>query len=134
ASVIVKEVDDLSGGDLLYNNPLVNFRRNYLNETYVIKSYPLIQRVLEDLNFDVSFLKEGKIVTTEAYEDLPFAAIADRKVSRKEFECVFTVLNSSEFEITEPTGGEVEPHKLRGVFGDTLALNGFRGVFVVRDK
>src|SRR5690349_7031275 len=41
ASIIIKETEENAEGKLLYNNPLVNFYRNYLNELYIIKSYPL---------------------------------------------------------------------------------------------
>ncbi len=133
ASVIVKEVEGLSGGDLLYNNSLVNFRRNYLNETYIIKSYPLIQKVLEDLNFDIAFYKEGNVVTTEAYEDLVFIAFADRDLSRKSVQFMFKVLNGREFELKgEESNGDSRVH--RGTFGDTLTFNDFRGVFAVRNQ
>lgn len=67
ASVIIREREESSGGDLLYKNSLLNPYRNYLNEPYIIRSYPLIQSVIEDLNFEVAFYKEGKIKTSEAY-------------------------------------------------------------------
>lgn len=74
ASIIIKETQETSEGKLLYNNPLVSPYRNYLNELYIIRSYPLIQRTLEDLNFGVAFYKEGNILTTEAYNSLPITA------------------------------------------------------------
>ncbi|HTH57532.1 MAG TPA: polysaccharide biosynthesis tyrosine autokinase [Cyclobacteriaceae bacterium] len=67
ASVIIKEREEANGGDLLYKNSLLNPYRNYLNEPYIIRSYPMIQSVIEDLNFEVAFYKEGKIKTSEIY-------------------------------------------------------------------
>jgi len=48
-------------------NALVNPYRNYLNEPYIIRSYPLIEKVVEELNFEVAFFQEGNIKTTEVY-------------------------------------------------------------------
>jgi hypothetical protein len=37
-----------------------------------MKSYPLLQGVIEDLGFEVSFYREGEIMTTEYYDhDFP---------------------------------------------------------------
>src|SRR5258708_1728522 len=42
ASMVIREREETSGGELLYSNSLVNPYRNYLNEPYIIRSYPLI--------------------------------------------------------------------------------------------
>jgi capsular exopolysaccharide synthesis family protein len=70
ASVLIREKEALGGAEILYNNPLVNPVRNYLNEPYIIRSYPLVGSVISNLNFDVAFFREGNIKTTEVY-DLP---------------------------------------------------------------
>lgn len=72
ASIIIHEKEETNGIDLLYKNGLIDQYRNYLNEPYVIKSYPLIQRVIEELNFNVTVSKEGRIKTTELYQSAPF--------------------------------------------------------------
>ena len=71
ASIIIREKEETSGAELLYKNALVDQYRNYLNEPYIIRSYQLIQRVVEELNFNVSFYREGYVLTTEAYNFLP---------------------------------------------------------------
>jgi capsular exopolysaccharide synthesis family protein len=132
ASLIVKEAEDASGADLLYNNPLVNFSRNYLNEIYLLKSYPLVQKVVEDLNFDITFYKQGNILTTEAYDDIPVEAFADREKSSKASKFLFTPLNSSEYEL-EPIEGEEGLSRKRFMFGDTIIYGDFTGILNVRN-
>lgn len=71
ASMIIRESEEIAGARLLYNNPLANPYRNFLNEPYILRSYPLIQAVIEDLNFQVVIQKQGNIKTTEQYNRLP---------------------------------------------------------------
>lgn len=132
ASLIVKEAEDISGAELLYNNPLLNFKRNYLNETYILKSYPLVQRVIEDLDFDVAFYREGNILTTEAYNELPIGATPMRDSISKEcrFDCI--VLDKDLYQLQFIDANEqpiVETFK----FGDTVEFGGFKGVFRITD-
>jgi capsular exopolysaccharide synthesis family protein len=72
ASIIIKESDENAGAKFLYNNALINPNRNSYNELYIMKSYPLLQEVMESLGFEVSFYREGEIKTTEYYDaDFP---------------------------------------------------------------
>ena len=63
ASIIIKENDENAGAKFLYNNELLNPYRNFLNEIYIMKSYPLLQEVMESLGFEVSMYREGEIQT-----------------------------------------------------------------------
>src|SRR5690606_2119086 len=85
---------------LLYDNPLVTGDRNSYNELYILRSYPLIQRVVEDLNLTVSFLREGEVRTTEVYT-LPFdiKVVAANGHSRR---YAFKVLDEKRFELQKP--------------------------------
>jgi capsular exopolysaccharide synthesis family protein len=130
ASVIVKEAEDFSGPELIYNNPLINFRRNYLNETYIIKSYPLVQEVIEQLNFDVAFYQEGNVLTTEVYDNLPVRAMPVRKRSSRRSNFLFTILNSREYQLEDAANDDDATIK-KFVFGDTISFNGYHGVFDV---
>lgn len=73
ASIIIREYAENADAKFLYNNPLVNSYRNYFNEPYIIRSYPLITSVVEDLNFHVSIVKPGDIKESEKYNSLPFS-------------------------------------------------------------
>src|SRR5690606_30736422 len=70
ASIIISSAHRTEAS-LLYDNPLVTGDRNSYNELYILRSYPLVQRVVEDLNLTVAFLREGEVRTTEVY-NLPF--------------------------------------------------------------
>ncbi len=127
ASVIVKEAEDISGSELLYNNPLVNFHRNYLNETYIIKSYPLIQRVIQDLNFDVALYREGNILTTEVYEELPFKVIPLREGMNRSISFMLTIKSEQQYEVW------VTDKKQVFNFNDTVDFVGFKGIVTIKD-
>jgi capsular polysaccharide biosynthesis protein len=59
ASIIIKEMQEMGGAELLYKNALIDPYRNYLNEPYIIRSYPLMEKVVKELNFHISFYREG---------------------------------------------------------------------------
>lgn len=79
ASIMIRENAENADAKFLYNNPLVNTYRNYQNELYIIRSYPLITSVIENLNFHVRIVKEGDIKTTEQYSSLPIDVILVEK-------------------------------------------------------
>jgi capsular exopolysaccharide synthesis family protein len=125
ASIIIKETQETSEGKLLYNNPLVSFYRNYLNELYIIRSYPLIEQTLEELNFDVSFQREGNFLTTEVYDFLPIQVevIDQGEIQRKNFH--FEVVDESHFELSEYRRNgddKINPKKFN--FNDTITYDG----------
>jgi capsular exopolysaccharide synthesis family protein len=78
ASIIIREPAENTDARFLYNNPLVNQYRNYYNEPYIIRSYPLIQGVVESLNFQVVIRKEGNFKDSEQYT-LPLDIELDSK-------------------------------------------------------
>jgi len=67
-SIIIQESEETGArAEILYNNPLINPYRNFFNELYILKSYPLIQEVVEDLSFPIVIMEEGNVKTTERY-------------------------------------------------------------------
>lgn len=72
ASIIIRETEESAEAKILYNNPLVNAYRNYYNELHIIRSYPLMTQVVEELQFQVSIQKKGDIKSTEQYNTSPF--------------------------------------------------------------
>jgi capsular exopolysaccharide synthesis family protein len=131
ASLIVKEAEDISGAELLYNNPLLNFKRNYLNEVYIIKSYPLVERVIEDLNFDVAFYREGNVLTTEAYGDLPIEAKAVRAEAKVGTTFTFTTINEETFRL-QLNDEDSQLPSAEFNFNDTISYASFKGVFILK--
>jgi capsular exopolysaccharide synthesis family protein len=75
ASIIIRETQEIGGAEFIYKNALIDQYRNYLNEPYIIRSYPLMEKVVRHLNFHVSFLREGYFMTTDAYEYMPVRAV-----------------------------------------------------------
>jgi capsular exopolysaccharide synthesis family protein len=132
ASLIVKEAEDVSGAELLYNNPLLNFKRNYLNELYIIKSHPLIEKVIDDLNFDVAFYREGNVLTREAYDNLPVRAVNVAKGSKNALRFAFKTISRKEFQL-ETESETVKQSIQKFSFNDTINFDGFRGVFTITD-
>lgn len=72
-SVLIKEAEETGNtAELLYNNPLINSYRNYFNELYIIRSYSLIESVVRENGLDLGVYREGRVKTTEIYDNLPF--------------------------------------------------------------
>ena len=122
-SLIIKEGQETGGSaEILYNNPLVNPYRNFFNELYILKSYPLIEDVVEELNFMVGFYKEGNIKTSQVYK--PFNLVfdihnkVDQEIYDKQF--VFSIISNSKFNL------EFGDKSFQGNFNDTLLFQGVK--------
>ncbi len=121
ASIIIRQVEERADGRFLYNNPLANPSRNYFNEIFIIKSYPLVRQVVEDLNFNVIVQKEGNIKTTEQYNNLPFSI---RVVGSPDVNGAFNIeINSQDEFIFYPATSE---HHEMYHFGDTLSFGNIK--------
>lgn len=132
ASVVMKEQEESSEGRLLYNNPLVSGFRNYLNETYIIRSYPIIQRTLERINFGVAFYLEGNVITTEAY-DLPVTAHVINDFGKTYARFYFTMVNHNQYQLSLSNEEDSKSSRTFG-FGDTISFNGISLVFDVKEN
>lgn len=67
ASMIIRENENASTLRSLYGTTLLNPERNYEDEFFIMRSYQLIQKVVEDLRLQVSYFREGEIKTVELY-------------------------------------------------------------------
>lgn len=85
-----------SGADLLYKNALINSRRNYLNEPYLMRAEFLVRKVVDELNFDVSFFAVGRVVATEVY-NLPFKLKSTDSSSELGGQYFFTVVDKQTY-------------------------------------
>lgn len=124
ASIIIRESKETGSGELLYQNAIVAPDRNYFNELYIIRSYPLIQSVLEELNFGVSFFREGNIITSELY-DYPVSVQVLNTNQVKSCEYNFTPVNENEFRL-QPSAENTNLKPSTFLFGDTILYNGAR--------
>lgn len=124
ASIIIREVEETGGAELLYKNALIDPYRNYLNEPYIIKSYPLMERVIKDLNFQISFYREGYFMTTEAYSYIPVKATWCDPKNSKTGAYTFKLLSNNQFSLSSyPENAATEQ-----IFnlGDTLNYEGLK--------
>jgi len=106
ASIMIREMQETGGAELLYKNALIDPYRNYLNEPYIIRSYPLIEKVVKDLNFHVSFYREGYFMTTEAYEYVPVEASWCNPEEVKPGQFIFILKDEQHYSLKNFSGGE----------------------------
>jgi capsular exopolysaccharide synthesis family protein len=133
ASILIKEAQEAAGGKLLYpNNPLVSSYRNYMNELYIIKSYPMMESAIRELNFDVTFYQQGNFLTADAYEYLPVRTevVDPGKHSNASFR--FSVIDSEKFSL-QTTAEKTDPVKTF-TFNDTIRFEGLKMVVWVTDE
>lgn len=100
ASIMIRETQETGGAELLYKNALIDPYRNYLNEPYIIRSYPLIEEVVRKLNFNVSFFREGYFMTTEAYDYMPVKASWCNPEEVKTGQFIFVLKDESHFSLS----------------------------------
>lgn len=134
ASIIIKESEESNEMKFMFNNPLVNFYRNYLNELYIVRSHPLIQRTVQELNFQVALYQEGTILTTENYKTLPIGIhVVSEDADAKALSLNFEVINPKEFKLwQEETGNNEFTDTFH--FNDTIQLGLNQYVFVIKDS
>ncbi len=118
ASIIIREREETSGAELLYKNSLVDQYRNYLNEPYIIRSYALIERVVEDLNFQAAFYREGFVLTTETYHFLPVKLKTLSPVRGGTY--IFNLLDEDHFSLEVSGGGKSDLRQF--AIGDTISF------------
>jgi capsular exopolysaccharide synthesis family protein len=68
--------------DLLYNGRGISPGKNYYNEEILLKSFPLIKKTIDSLDFNISVLKEGDIKVSEIYP-IPFEIKIDSVNSQR---------------------------------------------------
>src|SRR5690606_30201569 len=101
ASIMIRETQEAGGAELLYKNALIDPYRNYLNEPYIIRSYPIIESVVRELNFYISFYLEGRIVTSEQYNTLPVKVNWCDPTRIKTGTFIFTLLDENRYSLVE---------------------------------
>lgn len=107
ASIIIKGDNERVGADFLYGNPMLANYKNYDNELFLIKSYPLLQKVIEELKFTTSFYKEGNIKTSEIYKQVPLEV---RSVAGLPYGKTYIIrfINDHQFKIRELAEAEFD--------------------------
>lgn len=133
ASIIIRETEETAGAaEILYKNNLVDPYRNYLNELYIIKSYPLIESVIQDLGFTTQFQRVGNVLTSELYGDSTFKATVINKNKLNQFSAKFKAIDDNRFELRS-LNEENEIVKIFD-FGDTIEFGGLTAIFAKNPK
>jgi capsular exopolysaccharide synthesis family protein len=130
ASIIVKEGTENAAAEFLYkSNPLVTPYRNFYNELYIMRSYPLMQDVVEALNFEVTWYREGNVKTFELYEPNFPVSLHLIKGSPMPYgkSMIFEFTDTDTFTLEYATDDGSNGQSYSGLtYGDTLSINGFR--------
>lgn len=122
ASILIRENQEVSGAEFIFKNAIDPYR-NYLNEPYIIRSYPLIERVVKNLNFDVAFYREGYFLTTEAYDYMPVQAIRlDSLNNSTRF--IFTLVDKERYTLSRFSEKEDAISKSTFFLGDSIQFEG----------
>lgn len=124
ASILIRETQETGGAELLYKNALIDPYRNYLNEPYIIKSYPLIESVIRDKNFHVRFYREGYFLTTEAYNYIPVTAQWCDPNNVKTGRFIFKLVDENHFSLIS-FGREDEEPKIFSL-NDSINFKGYK--------
>ena len=134
ASIIIRESEENIGAKFLYSNSLINPYRNYYNEFFIMRSFPLLQQVVEDLNLDVSYSVKGEIKTTEQY--IPHFPVRIRPAPGQALpyglSFTYTILSEQEFTLESPRDDEhldAAGKPVRYRYNDTIQVGGSRLVF-----
>src|SRR5690606_16130690 len=109
----------------------VSGSRNYLNELYILKSYPLMKSVIDDLDFDVAFYLEGNFLTSEAYEFVPVKAkvLNDSTIGGRKM--TFRIIDETHYELS-PNNGVEEVSRQTFRFNDTIRFLDLDMVFEIK--
>lgn len=137
ASIIVREGTENAAAEFLYkSNPLVNPYRNFYNELYIMRSYPLLQGVVEQLNFQVAWYREGRVKTTEIYDSsFPFQVKLISSTGKPYGKNLgFAAQTDSTYSLEYLKDDGSVMRKQESIhFNDTISINGFTVVAFKRN-
>ncbi len=125
ASIVILEAKEMGGAaDLLFKNSLIDPYRNYLNEPYIIRSYPLIEEVIKDLNFHVKFEREGYFMKTDAYGYMPVVASWCNPTEIKEGTFIFRLKDEKHYSLAK-FSDEEDQHESVFSINDSIQFEEF---------
>jgi capsular exopolysaccharide synthesis family protein len=126
ASIVIREMQETAGGEFIYKNSLLDGYRNYLNEPYIIRSYPLVEKVIKDLGFHISFYREGYFMTTEAYNYMPVNAAWCSQENVKSGQFLFVLKDESHYALSKFSNDDKHVSENVFVIGDSITIDGYR--------
>ena len=136
ASILMKESEDASYSRFLYGTNMLNPERNYSDQFFIMRSYPLIQKVVENLNLHITYYLKGDIKVKEWYlPNFPVKYIPAKGSSLpfgKRFKISFK--GENRFALSFAAAGDDFDDPVEYHFNDTLNLYGSRVGFVLKDS
>jgi capsular exopolysaccharide synthesis family protein len=110
-TILVKDENNTSLGsdNIIDGIDLFGKNRNIKNEIGILRSFSLVKQTLKEVNFNISYLNEGKLTSIDIYSRSPFKVILDSShiqslgekfyvnlISKDEFE-IYTKVESGQF-------------------------------------
>ena len=96
-SLLIRSKNDVgNSAAMLYSNPMVDAIPNHYDQAHLIKADPLLQKVIEKVNFKISYFQEGNIKTSEYYPGLPIHFVAEAEGESLPYGSSFLIQISSE--------------------------------------
>jgi len=77
SSILIKSGNNQPGGmsntenDFLFTN-IFGGNQNFQNELWILRSYPIVEKTVSNLDLSVTYFQKGKFNFYEAYKDVPF--------------------------------------------------------------
>ena len=134
ASVLVKDTKDPTdaASEFLYGDEYFGVSTSIVNESILIKSFSQLKEALQDLNAEVSYFREGNVLTSELYGNSPIKVDIDTTSSHIPFDVFFRCkLHGDEgFELSVRDNDELtkkfEDRTFQ--FGELIKVSGFKFV------
>lgn len=131
AYLLIKTENNGEGAaaELLYGNQLFGTVKSGNTEAVMMKSFPLINKVVKSLNFDKVFYTEGSVIIKEVYEDAPVKITHDTTSFvlpyGREFD--FVVVDENNFSFYESEQDDDNSNK-KGLypFDEEIDFKGFK--------
>jgi len=81
ASMLIKQDSKRGGGDKAdyMNSGLFDEYQNFQNELWVLKSAPVIEQTIRNLNLTVRYFRKKEYLTMDAYGEVPFRVMFSPK-------------------------------------------------------
>ncbi len=134
SSVIVRDSKENNGGELLYKNPLINPYRNYFNEPYIIRSYPFIKQVVDEMNIAIAFYRQGFVLTSDAYDYIPVKPVLIELSAGLTSETILEIIDRQKFSLEEKISDDKKVKTIFS-FGDTVLFQSNKFVIsLIKDR
>ncbi|MDP4150483.1 MAG: polysaccharide biosynthesis tyrosine autokinase [Bacteroidota bacterium] len=125
--MIQNDQNNMGGKDQRFDELFMNQQSaNLSNETEILRSRPVLQRVARDLGVQTVYYNKGKVRSSLLYPDAPFEMRVEQLIdSTMEFSLLVKVLNDKQFLLNE--------QKTPIAFGESFQLGGNR-LLLARNK